>query len=103
MENQERNLRRTLTGVVVSDKMNKTRVVEIQTFKKHPLYGKRLKYNKKYKMHDENNQSKVGDIVKMRETRKMSKDKYFTLESIKESNTKVTAPKKTTAKAAPKK
>ena len=79
----ERNLRRTLSGIVVSDKMDKTRVVEIQTFKKHPLYGKRIKYNKKYKMHDEKNASKLGDTVKMRETRRISKDKYFMLIEIK--------------------
>jgi ribosomal protein uS17 len=81
-----RNSRRTLTGVVTSDKMDKTRVVEIQTFKKHPLYGKRMKHNKKYKMHDEKNESKEGDIVKMRETRKISKDKYFMLIDIKSSS-----------------
>ncbi len=89
----ERNRRRTLSGVVVSDKMEKTRVVEVQSFKKHPLYGKRMKWNKRYKMHDEKNESSIGDVIKMVETKKISKDKYFRLLTIKEkSKIKYVAP-----------
>lgn len=75
----ERNLRRTMTGRVVSDKMDKTIVVLVETYKKHPLYGKRVKYSKKFKAHDENNAAKIGDIVEIMETRPLSKDKRFRL------------------------
>lgn len=78
----ERNTRRTYHGVVVSDKMDKTRIVQIETIKVHPLYKKRFRENKKYKMHDEKNVSCIGDKVKMMETRPLSKDKYFTLVKI---------------------
>lgn len=61
----ERNNRKVLVGRVVSDKMDKTITVLVETYKKHPLYGKRVKYSKKYKAHDENNVAKVGDIVKL--------------------------------------
>ncbi|WP_400164650.1 30S ribosomal protein S17 [Brevibacillus sp. TJ4] len=75
----ERNLRRTMSGRVVSDKMDKTIVVLVETYKTHPLYGKRVKYSKKFKAHDENNTAKVGDIVEIMETRPLSKDKRFRL------------------------
>ena len=75
----ERNLRRTVTGRVVSDKMDKTITVLVETYKTHPLYGKRVKYSKKFKAHDENNTAKVGDIVEIMETRPLSKDKRFRL------------------------
>jgi len=75
----ERNMRRTMVGRVVSDKMDKTVVVLVETYKKHPLYGKRVKYSKKFKAHDENNTAKVGDIVEIMETRPLSKDKRFRL------------------------
>lgn len=75
----ERNLRRTMSGRVVSDKMDKTIVVLVETYKTHPLYGKRVKYSKKFKAHDENNSAKVGDIVEIMETRPLSKDKRFRL------------------------
>ncbi|GED32968.1 MULTISPECIES: 30S ribosomal protein S17 [Brevibacillus] len=75
----ERNMRRTVTGRVVSDKMDKTIVVLVETYKTHPLYGKRVKYSKKFKAHDENNTAKVGDIVEIMETRPLSKDKRFRL------------------------
>ncbi|MFY0544890.1 30S ribosomal protein S17 [Brevibacillus sp. H7] len=75
----ERNMRRTMVGRVVSDKMDKTIVVLVETYKKHPLYGKRVKYSKKFKAHDENNTAKVGDIVEIMETRPLSKDKRFRL------------------------
>ena len=66
-----------LNGVVVSDKMNKTVVVSISRFVKHPKYGKFYKINKKYKAHDEENRYKVGDKVEIIETRPISKDKKF--------------------------
>lgn len=78
----ERNARRTVQGRVVSDKMDKTIVVLVETYKKHPLYGKRVKYSKKFKAHDENNTAKIGDIVEIMETRPLSKDKRFRLVSI---------------------
>ena len=67
----------TLKGVVVSDKMDKTVVVTVSRFIKHPLYGKFYKVSKKYKAHDEENKYKVGDKVEIVETRPMSKDKRF--------------------------
>jgi small subunit ribosomal protein S17 len=75
----ERNARKELLGRVVSDKMDKTIVVLVETYKKHPLYGKRVKYSKKFKAHDENNQAKIGDIVRIMETRPLSKDKRYRL------------------------
>ena len=75
----ERNARKVQTGKVVSDKMDKTIVISIETYKKHDLYHKRIKYTKKFKAHDENNQAKIGDIVKVMETRPLSKDKRFRL------------------------
>jgi len=64
-------------GTVVSDKMDKTVVVKVETNMKHPLYNKIIKRSKKYKAHDEDNECKVGDIVKMIETRPLSKDKRW--------------------------
>lgn len=78
----ERNQRKEYTGRVVSDKMDKTITVLIETYKTDKLYGKRVKYSKKYKAHDENNSAKVGDIVKIMETRPLSKDKRFRLVAI---------------------
>ncbi|GIP19540.1 30S ribosomal protein S17 [Paenibacillus septentrionalis] len=75
----ERNARKVEIGKVVSDKMDKTIVVAVETYKKHDLYHKRIKYTKKYKAHDENNTAKIGDIVKIMETRPLSKDKRFRL------------------------
>ena len=66
-----------LKGVVVSDKMDKTIVVSVSRFIKHPLYGKFYKVSKKYKAHDENNKFKTGDSVEIVETRPISKDKRF--------------------------
>jgi small subunit ribosomal protein S17 len=71
--------RKTLRGTVVSDKMDKTVVVLVQRFVKHPKYQKYQKVSKKYKAHDENNTAKVGDTVTIRECRPMSKDKTFEL------------------------
>ena len=78
----ERNARKELVGRVVSDKMDKIIVVLVETYKKHPLYGKRVKYSKKFKAHDENNQAKIGDRVLIMETRPLSKDKRFRLVKI---------------------
>ncbi len=80
MEN--RNLRRSIQGVVVSDKNDKTIGVLVETHKKHAKYGKRVKYRKKYYAHDENNEAKVGDLVTIMETRKLSATKRFRLVSI---------------------
>lgn len=80
----ERNVatRRTVQGVVVSDKNDKTIVVLVETHKKHAKYGKRVKYGKKYYAHDENNEAKNGDTVTIMETRKLSATKRFRLVSI---------------------
>ena len=75
----ERNQRKVYTGRVVSDKMDKTISVLVETYKTHSLYSKRVKYSKKLKAHDENNTAKIGDIVKIMETRPLSKDKRFRL------------------------
>lgn len=78
----ERNSRKVLRGVVVSDKMDKTIVVKIETTKSHPLYGRRVKYSEKFKAHDENNEAKTGDTVEIMETRPLSRDKHFRLVKI---------------------
>ncbi|MEX2052128.1 MAG: 30S ribosomal protein S17 [Candidatus Paceibacterota bacterium] len=70
---------KTLKGIIVSDKMNKTIVVAVSRFIKHPLYGKFYKVSKKYKAHDEENKHKVGDQVEIMEGRPISKDKKFTV------------------------
>jgi len=75
----ERNQRKVYTGRVVSDKMDKTITVMVETQKKHALYGKRVKYSKKFKTHDENNEAKMGDIVRIMETRPLSATKRFRL------------------------
>ncbi|MFZ3578097.1 30S ribosomal protein S17 [Virgibacillus sp. DJP39] len=75
----ERNNRKEYTGRVVSDKMDKTITVLIETYKFHKLYGKRVKYSKKFKTHDENNQAKTGDVVRIMETRPLSSTKRFRL------------------------
>lgn len=75
----ERNFRKVRTGKVVSDKMDKTIVVSIETTDKHPLYGKRVKRTTKFKAHDETNQAGIGDTVKIMETRALSKDKRWRL------------------------
>ena len=78
----ERNLRKTRTGKVVSDKMDKTIVVAIQDNIKHPLYGKIVKRTYKLKAHDENNECGIGDTVRVMETRPLSKDKRWRLVEI---------------------
>ncbi|WP_017381511.1 30S ribosomal protein S17 [Paenisporosarcina sp. TG-14] len=78
----ERNNRKVYTGRVVSDKMDKTITVLIETYKKHKLYGKRVKYSKKFKSHDEQNEAKIGDVVRIMETRPLSATKHFRLVEI---------------------
>lgn len=80
----ERNQRKVYIGKVVSDKMDKTITVMIETKKKHALYGKRVKYSKKFKVHDEKNIAKQGDVVKIMETRPLSATKRFRLVDIME-------------------
>ena len=81
---EERNLRKTRTGKVVSDKMDKTIVVAVEDHVKHPLYKKIVKRTYKLKAHDENNECKIGDTVKVMETRPLSKDKRWRLVAIME-------------------
>ncbi len=71
--------KRELVGKVVSDKADKTITVLVETYKKDPLYGKRVKYSKKYAAHDEENVAKVGDIVRIAFTRPLSKTKRYEL------------------------
>ena len=78
----ERNLRKTRVGKVVSNKMDKTVVVAIEDNVKHPLIGKIVKRTYKLKAHDENNECQIGDIVKVMETRPISKDKRWRLVEI---------------------
>jgi len=78
----DRNLRKTRTGMVVSDKMDKTIVVAIQDNVRHPLYKKIVKRTVKLKAHDENNECRVGDRVTVMETRHLSKDKCWRLVNI---------------------
>ena len=78
----ERNLRKTRTGKVTSNKMDKTIVVAIEDHVKHPLYGKIVKKTYKLKAHDEKNESSIGDTVKVMETRPLSKDKRWRLVEI---------------------
>ena len=73
------NRRKFLSGEVVSDKMNKTRVVQVHWSSKHPKYHKIVRMAVKYKAHDEKNESKTGDMVKIMETRPLSKDKRWVI------------------------
>lgn len=77
-----RDQRRALIGVVTSDKMDKTVVVEVERVARHPLYGKVVKSHKKYKAHDEDNACRLGDTVQIRECRPISKQKTFFVEKI---------------------
>ncbi|MBQ9157443.1 MAG: 30S ribosomal protein S17 [Eubacterium sp.] len=78
----DRNLRKTRVGLVTSDKMDKTIVVSVTDNVKHPLYGKIVKRTYKLKAHDEENQCRIGDRVKVMETRPLSKDKRWRLVEI---------------------
>ncbi len=79
---EKRGIRKTRVGVVVSDKMDKTIVVEIRTRVQHPLYGKIMNRTEKFKAHDENNECGIGDTVRVMETRPLSKDKRWRLVEI---------------------
>ena len=81
---EERNLRKTRVGKVVSDKMDKTIVVAVEDHVKHPLYKKIVKRTYKLKAHDEKNECSIGDTVKVMETRPLSKDKRWRLVEIME-------------------
>ena len=78
----ERNLRKERTGIVVSDKMDKTVVVLVSDKRKHPLYKKTITTSKRIKAHDENNECGVGDTVRIVETKKYSKDKNWRVAEI---------------------
>ena len=78
----ERNRRKVKVGTVVSDKMDKTVVVAIEDFVRHPLYGKAVKRTKKVKAHDENNECRIGDRIRIMETRPISKQKRWRLVEI---------------------
>ena len=79
VNNQEKGVRKVRTGYVVSDKMQKTIVVELEDRKQHALYGKILRTNSKVKAHDEDEIAGIGDRVRIQETRPLSKDKHFRL------------------------
>ena len=75
----ERNSRKVYIGTVVSDKMDKTITVAIETYRKDRLYGKRVKQTAKFHAHDENNEASIGDVVRIMETRPLSATKKFRL------------------------
>jgi small subunit ribosomal protein S17 len=79
---EERGIRKTRVGVVVSDKMDKTIVISMSTRVRHPLYGKIIKRTNKFKAHDEENACGIGDTVRVMETRPLSKDKRWRLVEI---------------------
>lgn len=78
----QRNTRKVQLGKVVSDKMDKTIVVCVETYKRHPLYHKRIVSSKRFKAHDEQNEAKIGDTVRIMETRPLSKEKCWRLVEI---------------------
>lgn len=78
-QNERKNNRAVFVGVVVSDKNDKTITVKVETHRKHPLYGKRIKYSKKFTAHDEQNVAKVGDVVEIMECRPLSATKRYRL------------------------
>ena len=80
--NGERGRRKTRVGTVVSDKMNKTVVVSVERRYAHPLYGKQVTRTKKYHAHDENNESHMGDVVRITETRPLSKLKRWRVSEV---------------------
>jgi small subunit ribosomal protein S17 len=77
-----REQRRALVGRVVSDKMDKTVVVDVERITRHPLYGKVMRHHKRYKAHDEENTCRVGDLVRVIESRPLSKDKRWVVTEI---------------------
>ena len=76
---ENRGNRKVRVGTVSSDKMEKTITVKVETVKQHPLYKKTIKTSKKFKVHDENNDARAGDVVRIMETRPLSKDKRWRL------------------------
>ncbi len=82
MNTADRKNRKSQIGIVVSDKMEKTIVVKVETRVAHPLYGRTMLTSKKYKAHDENNEARIGDRVQIVETRPLSKDKRWRLQTI---------------------
>ncbi|KRM98525.1 30S ribosomal protein S17 [Loigolactobacillus rennini] len=88
-EKETRNKRKVVQGRVVSDKMDKTINVAVETMNQHSRYGKRIRYTKKYFAHDENNEAKTGDIVQIMETRPLSANKHFRLIKIVEKAVKL--------------
>lgn len=81
-EAQARNVRKTRVGTVVSDKMDKTRVIAFQRLVRHPLYGRIQRRTVKFKAHDEHNEAQVGDRVRVMETRPLSRDKRWRIVEI---------------------
>jgi small subunit ribosomal protein S17 len=77
-----REQRKTLIGRVISDKMDKTIVIQVTRTKRHPMYGKVIRVHKKYKAHDENNEASIGDTVKIIESRPISKEKRWVMTDI---------------------
>ena len=90
MEKRE-NRRKFLSGTVTSDKMNKTRVVQVKWASKHLMYTKTIRRAQKFKAHDEKNESHTGDVVKIMETRPISKDKRWVIVNIEKAVAKVSA------------
>lgn len=82
MESKARGLRKTRVGTVVSDKMDKTVVVAVESFKRHPLYGRTMRRTKKFHAHDEENACRVGDVVRIMETRPLSRKKRWRVVSV---------------------
>jgi small subunit ribosomal protein S17 len=78
-ETEDRNRRKIRTGRVVSDRMDKTAVVTIERLVKHPVYGRYVRRRQKFKVHDEQNQCHIGDLIRFMETRRVSKDKRWRL------------------------
>ncbi|NQX83917.1 MAG: 30S ribosomal protein S17 [Mycoplasmataceae bacterium] len=76
---ERHNAKQVYQGYVVSDKQDKTIVVRVDTYRMHPLYGKRVKYSKKLQAHDENNEATMNDIVRIMQTKPLSKNKNFRL------------------------
>ncbi|HEY7067905.1 MAG TPA: 30S ribosomal protein S17 [Chloroflexota bacterium] len=74
--------RRTKVGTVVSDKMQKTVVVTVDSFRRHPLYGRSMRTTRRFKAHDENNECKIGDTVEIAESRPLSKEKHWVVSQI---------------------
>jgi len=79
---EKKTQRRTKVGLVVSDKMQKTVVVAVENFRRHPLYGRTIRRTKRFKVHDETNECKTGDQVEIAESRPLSKEKHWVVSQI---------------------